>query len=214
MDQIPVVIIEDNRLLRESIKAIIERERDFKLVAACENIDKLSQGLSDAMPGVVLLQLDQCNQNAFQLVRAVELVLPNFKIIIMSLIPDQGNILRLISNGVAGFILKDAAAEELLLTIRIVNKGGNVLPTGLTEILFSQINIHINIKHEIMMFAESGNLSLREKQVKILVSEGLSNKEIALKLNLSCYTIKHHVHNILKKLAVRTRVQIARIAAY
>lgn len=214
MKKIPVVVIEDNWLLRESIKEMIEQERDFKLLAACENIEGIPSVLagSAAPAPVILLELGNCNEKGLQIVKTVKTALPESKIIIMNMLPKQEDILQLVSCGVEGFILKDAASEEFLTTVKTVFEGEKVLPQRLTNMLFSQIIEHKN-GSEMSSLLESSNLSFREKQIIRFVAEGLTNKEIAQQLNLSSFTVKSHVHNILKKLALRKRMQIAKIAA-
>ncbi|HEX2867427.1 MAG TPA: response regulator transcription factor [Ignavibacteriales bacterium] len=213
MKKIPVVVIEDNWLLRESIKDMIEQERDFKLLAECENINCIPAGLDGAaVSPVVLLELGNCNEKGLQLVRSLKEALPEAKIVIMNLMPKQEDILQLVSCGVEGFILKDAASEEFLTTLKTVFRGEKVLPQRLTNMLFSQI-IEQKNGNEMPSLLESANLSSRERQIVGFVAEGLTNKEIAQQLNLSSFTVKSHVHNILKKMALRKRMQLAKIAA-
>jgi DNA-binding NarL/FixJ family response regulator len=99
-----------------------------------------------------------------------------------------------------------------LKTIRSVAKGLQVLPSNLTESLFSQIVNHAVNGSKPSALLEAVRMTKREKQVIDLISEGHSNKEIAQKIHLSTYTIKSHVHNILEKLALNSRVQIAKYA--
>ncbi|MCU7497449.1 MAG: response regulator transcription factor [Ignavibacteria bacterium] len=214
MKKIPVMVVEDNWLLRESIKDMIEQEKDFKLLATYEHIEEIQPGLSGALSAapVILLELGNCNEKGLEAVKTVKAVVPESKIVIMNLLPKQEDILQLVSCGVEGFILKDAASEEFLTTVKTVFEGEKVLPQRLTNMLFSQIIEHNN-SSEMSSFWESANLSSRERQIIRLVADGLTNKEIAQQLNLSSYTIKSHVHNILKKLDLRKRMQIARIAA-
>ncbi|MGE5352110.1 MAG: LuxR C-terminal-related transcriptional regulator [Ignavibacteriales bacterium] len=215
MRKIPVVVIEDNWLLRESIKEMIEQEKDFKLIAACEHFEEIPSGFSGSAASiapVVLLELGNCNEKGLELVKAVKSALPESKIVIMNLIPKQEDLLHLVSCGVEGFILKDAASEEFLATVKTVFFGEKVLPQRLTNMLFSQIIEHGN-GSEVPSLLESANLSSREKQIIRFVAEGLTNKEIAQQLNISSFTVKSHVHNILKKLDLRKRMQIAKIAA-
>jgi DNA-binding NarL/FixJ family response regulator len=117
-----------------------------------------------------------------------------------------------IQAGVSGFILKDANVEDFLRTIRSVAAGTKVLPPFLTETLFSQIVIKAVKELDHSKIIESVRMTKRERQVIDSVADGLTNKEIAQKLNLSTYTVKSHIHNILEKLALHTRVQIAKYA--
>jgi DNA-binding NarL/FixJ family response regulator len=130
----------------------------------------------------------------------------------MDLIPLQADVFEFVEAGVSGFILKDASIAEFLNTIRIVYQGNQVLPPHLTGSLFSQIVEHAVNGSKQSAIIESIRMTKRERQVIELISDGSTNKEIAQKLHLSTYTVKSHVHNILEKLALNTRVQIAKHA--
>ena len=130
----------------------------------------------------------------------------------MDLVPLQQDLLVFVQAGVSGFILKEATVNEFLKTIRSVAGGAKALPSNLTESRFSQIVNKAVKESNPSKIISSIKMTKRERQVIDLVSDGLTNKEIAQKLNLSTYTVKSHVHNILEKLAIHTRVQIAKFA--
>jgi DNA-binding NarL/FixJ family response regulator len=163
-------------------------------------------------PNIILLDLGLRNQNSLQIVKLSKENFPEIKIIVMDLIPLQADVLEFVGAGASGFILKDASIADFLKTIRSVYQGHQVLPPHLTGSLFSQVveyAIHGNIPSAI---EESVLMTKREKQVIELIADGDTNKEIAQKLHLSTHTVKSHVHNILEKLALNTRVQIAKHA--
>ena len=130
----------------------------------------------------------------------------------MDLVPLQEDVLIFVQAGVSGFILKDATVNDFLHTIRSVAGGSKVLPPRLTESLFAQIVDKAVTESSVSKIIGSVKMTRRERQVIDLVADGLTNKEIAQKLHLSTYTIKSHIHNILEKLALHTRVQIAKYA--
>jgi DNA-binding NarL/FixJ family response regulator len=109
-------------------------------------------------------------------------------------------------------MLKDISVTEFLKTIRSVYEGVQVLPPNLTGSLFSQIVDYAINGSKPSVIEESVRMTKREKQVIELIANGSTNKEIAQNLHLSTYTVKSHVHNILEKLALNTRVQIAKHA--
>lgn len=123
----------------------------------------------------------------------------------------QEELVQYVRAGVCGFVLKDATFNDFLRTIRSVAKGVNVLPPPLTGSLFSQIVEHATRERKGNPFA-SVKMTSREREVIKLIAEGLSNKDIAHRLHLATDTVKSHVHNILKKLALHTRLEIARFA--
>ena len=128
----------------------------------------------------------------------------------MDLIPLQADVLEFVQAGVSGFILKDATVNDFLKTIRSVAKGLQILPPNLTGSLFSQIVEQAVDRSNPSAVIEAVRMTKRERQVIELIAEGHTNKEIAQNLHLSTYTVKSHVHNILEKLALSTRVQIAK----
>ena len=209
MKKISILIIEDNKLLRDGIASIIKKQHDMHVAGNVGNGENILLMLEKVKPNITLLDLSLRDQNSLQIVNLTTKHFPETKIIVMDLIPLQSDVFEFIEAGVSGFILKDASITELLKTIRLVFTGARVLPPYLTGSLFSQIVEHAVNRSKTSVIIESTHLTKREKQVIQLIADGFSNKEIAQKLQLSTYTIKSHVHNILEKLALHTRVQIA-----
>jgi DNA-binding NarL/FixJ family response regulator len=165
-------------------------------------------------PNIILLDLGLRNRNSLQTVKLIKKHYQEKKIIVMDLVPIQNDIYEFVQAGVSGFMLKDINVAEFLKTIRLVNDGAKVLPNNLTESLFSQIVNYAVNKSNTAQINNSVRMTKREKQVIKLIADGDTNKEIANKLHLSTYTVKSHVHNILEKLALNTRVQIAKHAHF
>jgi DNA-binding NarL/FixJ family response regulator len=210
--KIRILIIEDNRFLRDGITSLINEQPDLKVVSAVEDNVKLEPKILETKPEVVLIDLGLQSKNSLELVKSMKNTFPDLKFIVMDLFPVQEDIFEFIKAGASGFILKDARVFEFLQTIRLVYKGEKVLPPHLTGSLFSQI-IHeaVNGPRESKLKLKV-RMTKRERQVIELVADGMTNKEIGNKLHLSQYTIKSHVHNILEKLAMHNRIEIATYA--
>jgi DNA-binding NarL/FixJ family response regulator len=206
--KIKVLLIEDNRILRDGIKAIISKQADLKIVAATEgNHDTLVKA-RNLKPQVVLIDLGLRNANGRHVVSTLTKELPHTKVIGMGLIPSQLDIVEFVEAGAAGFILKDATIEDVLGTIRAVARGTKILPPLLTGSLFTHVVDHALGKGEGKL-PDAARMTEREREIIALIAEAMSNKEIAERLNLSTYTVKSHVHNILEKMALHSRLQIA-----
>jgi two-component system response regulator DegU len=212
MKKIKLIVIEDNRLLREGISAMIKEQYDMKVVAALGTSENILDKINTLKANVTLLDLGLRSQNSLQVVKSIKKNSTETKIIIMDLVPVHEEVLEFVQAGVSGFILKDATVDEFLRTIRSVAGGNKVLPPNLTDSLFTQIIEHAVSGPKRSSLIKSVRMTKREKQVIELIADGLTNKEIAQKLHLSTYTVKSHVHNILEKLALHTRVQIAKYA--
>ena len=210
MKRIHILLIEDNRLLREGLTALLKAQPDLKVVASHGNTDAVMQA-KKLKPAVILLDLGLRSQNSLRLLGLLKKDAPGARVIGMDLVPVQEELVQYVEAGVSGFVLKDATFDDFLRTIRSVAKGINVLPPLLTGSLFSQIVEHATRKKKGNPFA-SVRMTTREREVIGLIAEGLSNKDIAQRLHVATDTVKSHVHNILEKLALHTRLEIARYA--
>lgn len=208
MKRIRILLIEDNRILRDGIKALINAEPDLTVaVASGGNHDTLAR-VRTTKPQVVLMDLGLRNEHGLRLVEKLAKELPQTRVIGMGLIPSQRDIIEFVEAGAAGFILKDATVEEFLGTIRSVARGMRVLPPPLTESLFTHV-IEQALRKGKGRLLDAVRMTKREREIIVLIAEGMSNKDIARQLSLSTYTVKSHVHNILEKMALHSRLQIA-----
>src|SRR4030066_1588020 len=212
MKKIQILLIEDNRLLRDGISAMIKKQPDMQVVATIGNGENILALIGKLKPSIVLLDLGLRSQNSLETVKLVRTNFQETKIIVMDLVPLQTDVFEFVQAGVSGFMLKDISVTEFLKTIRSVYQGARVLPPNLTGSLFSQIIEHAINGSKPSAIVEAVRLTKRERQVIELIADGSTNKEIAQKLHLSTYTVKSHVHNILEKLSLNTRVQIAKHA--
>ncbi len=212
INKISILLIEDNRLLREGICSLLVKQTDMWVVETVGDGENILLLLEQHKPNIVLLDLGLRSQSSLALVKLIKKNFPETRIIVMDLIPLQEDVLEFVQAGVSGFILKDANIDEFYSTIRTVSNGGEVLPPNLTASLFSQIIAHAMYEIKPSVIIESVRMTKREKQIIKLISEGYTNKEIAQRIHLSPYTVKSHVHNILEKLSLQTRVQIANYA--
>ena len=200
-----VAIVDDSRLVREALAAMLGRLPDLQVVAS---------GAADAAfidetkPDVLLLDVGLGDEDSLRVATSLAKRSPGTKVIVMDLIPMSDDIVQFVNAGVSGFVLKDATFDEFVATIRSVAAGGKVLPSGMTESLFSQIAKAADAQgHEQVL--EDVRMTRREREVIDLIGQGLSNKEIAQRLNIAAHTVKSHVRNVMEKLALHTRLQIA-----
>jgi DNA-binding NarL/FixJ family response regulator len=208
MKKIRLLLIEDNRLLRNGILAILKPQKDIVIIAASGDGKDTLLKIKQLKPNVVLLDLGLRSQNSLHVVEIVKKDFPEAKIIVMDLAPVQADILQYVKAGANGFILKDASLNDFLITIRTVAEGSTVLPPLLVDSLFSQIVDHA-VREGKSKLNEAVKMTKREREVIGLLGEGMTNKEIGQKIRVSTYTVKSHIHNIMEKLALHTRLEIA-----
>jgi DNA-binding NarL/FixJ family response regulator len=210
--KIRILLIEDNRLLRDGIAAMLNKHGEFHVVARSEDADSVRQMKKmKKPPDVILLDLGLEKEDSLKLMSLLREESSEAKVIAMVILPDNVDIIEFVKAGGSGFILKNAPLEDWIRTIKTVAAGEKVLPPCLAESLFAQI-IETTLKSGKEIPANSIQFTNREREIVDLISEGLSNKEIADHLHIATFTAKSHVHNILEKLALSTRLQIAAFA--
>jgi len=204
---ISILLIEDNRLFRIGLSSLLRKQKGLKLLAASAKPDVIPQLGPWQRPDVILLDLGLGDSGSIEVVRGIRQTSPESKLIAMGLIPVKSEILGLVKEGVSGFVLKDASINDFVAAIRTVASGRKVFPPSLTESLLSQILEDASRKGRVEM--ADVRMTTREREIVDLITDGLSNKEIATKLSIATDTVKSHIHNILEKLSLRSRVQVA-----
>jgi DNA-binding NarL/FixJ family response regulator len=202
---ITVAIIDDNRLVREALAAMLGELTDVRVVTSATANTAF---LTETTPDVLLLDVGLSDQESLNVAVALGRDSPRVKIIVMDIIPVHEEIMEFVNAGVSGFLLKDSSFDEFVNTIRSVAAGQKVLPPRMTQSLFSQI-VNAARSGEAEGTLEDVRMTPREREVIALIGEGLSNKEIAQRLEIATHTVKSHVRNVMEKLALHTRLQIA-----
>ncbi len=206
---ISVAIIEDNRLLRDGIREMLNALDDVEVVLAEASLEMAT--LKRTSPRVVLLDAGLENENCLALAESVQRELESTRVVVMDLLPGHEEIAQFVNAGVAGFILKEATLDDFVGTIRSVARGDRVLPAPMAGSLFSQI-VRAAVQRDEPAALEAVRMTQREREVIAEIADGLSNKEIAQRLSIAPYTVKSHVRNVMEKLALHSRLQIAAYA--
>lgn len=203
---ITVAVLEDNRLVREGIAEMLGELDDVEVVLATTSVE--SERLWKSNPRVVLLDVGLSDGSSLRVAEAVHTRMPESRVIVMDLLPVHEELVEFVNAGVAGFILKDATFDDFVGTIRKVAEGDRILPPLMTSTLFSQIARSAVHRHGAAAL-ENVRMTQREREVIAQIAEGMSNKEIAAQLGIASDTVKSHVRNIMDKLALHSRLQIA-----
>jgi len=203
-----ILIIDDNCILREDITTILNKQEDMHVVAALGNVNNILLRAKQTKPQVILMNVNMQGFKESSIVESIKKNIPEVKVIEMGLVPSQSDIVGFIETGVSGFILKDATVKEYLGTLRSVTKGEKVLPPSLTGSLFSHV-AELALKKGKGKMVNAVRMTKRELEIIALIADGQSNKEIARQLIIATHTVKSHVHNIMEKLALHSRLQIA-----
>jgi DNA-binding NarL/FixJ family response regulator len=203
---IGVCVVAENRLLREALTRLLSKKDDLEVLGTLPFTCDLIGQIAACAPEVLLL--DSIPRDLFDrgMVRDLCRMLPSVKVIVTGMESNKADFLRAVSEGVAGYLLKDASAGEVSAAVRAVLKGEAVCPPGLCMALFK------NLRNQVAARTESGHrLTRRERELIGMIGQGLTNKEIASQLNLSEQTVKNHVHRMLRKVGASDRLSAVEI---
>jgi DNA-binding NarL/FixJ family response regulator len=205
-----VLILCNNRLLRESVARILAKKTDLNLIAAlpiaADSRDQIINSdadvvVIDSLPFIV--DFGACPNK-------IESIHRKFKCVLIAMQDDPNQFLTAVRSGALGYVLEDASAEDVVAAIRIVEQGTAVCPPRMARVLFDYIVSRTTELPNHRVRAQLG-LTRREQQLVPLISRGLTNKEIASELNLSEQTVKNHVHRILRKVGAEDRHSVLEV---
>ena len=206
--RIRVLIIDDNRLMRQGLTALLKAQPDMHVVAATADLATALRRAPEATSHVVLVDAGLGSCDGCRCVEQIRKSAPAARVIVMDLLPAPEEVVAYVKAGAKGFIMKDATVEDFVATVRSVARGSDVIPSALTGTLLSHI-AQDAVLHERPEAADAVRMTKREQEVMQLITEGLDNKAIAQRLGVAGDTVKSHVRNILEKLTLHSRLAIA-----
>lgn len=203
---IKVLLVDDHSMVREGIKQLLELDGDIKIVGEAGNGEVCLELVETLKPDVVLLDINMPVMNGLEVLEKLKEKKSKQKVLILTIHNEVEYLMRAVDIGVAGYVLKDSDSIVLKEAIYAVYDGENYIDASMTPLLKEQ-----NYIKELQKEARSKEklLSAREIEVLCALAEGLYNKEIASKLQISEKTVKNHVSNIFKKIGVADRTQAA-----
>jgi len=200
---IRVAIVADVRLYREGLAQVLAREPGLRVVGNGSWRELLAV-LPDVRPEVVLV--DMASQESLDGVEAIVAAAVEVKVITLAVGESEDEVVACAEAGVAGFVRRDGSLDELIATIDSVSRGEMPCSPRIAAVLLERVAV---LAAERRAESARARLTSREIEILVLIDEGLSNKEIAVRLHIELATVKNHVHNILEKLGVRGRVEAA-----
>ncbi|MEB3180447.1 MAG: response regulator transcription factor [Nostocaceae cyanobacterium] len=205
---IKVLVVDDQSLVRQGLRALLELESDLDVVGEAENGQVAINLIPELSPDVILMDIRMPVVDGVAATKEITQNFPNIKILVLTTFDDDEYVAAAIKYGAMGYLLKDTPSEELAAAIRALHKGYTQLGPGIVKKLLIQYlpTVPINSPPPPPGFDE---LTPREKEVLRLIARGANNREIAQELFISEGTVKNHVTNILTRLNLRDRTQAA-----
>jgi NarL family two-component system response regulator LiaR len=193
---IRVLVADDHAVVRQGLRTFLELQDDIEVVADVADGRQALDAVAEHSPDVVLMDLVMPELGGIDAIRQITAEHPATKVIALTSFLDDDKVLPAVRAGAAGYLLKDVDPQELVRAIRTVHGGEALLHPAVAARLMEE-------------FAGGDPLTSREHEVVALIARGLSNKRIALELGISERTVKSHVRNVLSKLGLTDRTQVA-----
>jgi len=202
---IKLLIAEAQRLFRQSLRLLLERERDFTVVAEAADGREAFDLAMEHKPDIVLMDVDMPNLDEVAVTKLIRGRLPHTKVLMLAVYDEDMRIVAAMQAGASGYILKDADYAEFLRIIRATYRGERV-PSPFTPDPFARRAVTV-VQAGADEKAILASLTDREREILACAADGRSNKEIADQLCVSIDTVKTHLHHIYRKLSVNGRIE-------
>lgn len=196
-----LVVVDDHALVREGTAELLDRDPDLAVVGQAGSGEEAIALVRELRPDVVLLDVALPGMNGIEVARALRTLGSDVRVLILSAYDDHAYLIEALDAGVAGYLLKTVSGRELVDAVRTVAGGAMVLGEPVSR--------HLTGHWQTDSAAPSSELTARESDVLALVARGWSNKRIASELGLGLRTVEGHVSNLLAKLALSSRTELA-----
>lgn len=198
---------DDHPVVLHGLESLIGTDPQFRVVQTCTDGSSAFQAISELQPALAVLDINMPGMTGLEVLGRVAAHKWPTKVILLTASVGDRQIVRAIADGAYGLILKDAAADTLLDCLHAVGRGDRWLPSELVAPALEREGARGTTGNGI-----EGALTKREREIALHVAEGLSNKDIARRINISDGTVKIHLHNIYQKLGVNNRTSLAALA--
>ena len=208
MNRIRVLLADDHTILRDGIRALLVDQADIEVIGEAEDGLSTVKMVGKLKPDVVIMDIAMPLLNGLEATRQIQRDYPQVKVLILTMHENEEYIRQVLAAGALGYVLKDAAAHDLLSAIRAVHQGEAVLSPAITRLVIEDYLRWGDIRPE----DTSNGLTPREREILQLIAEGYTNKEIAEILSLSVKTIQSHRSNLMSKLDLHDRGELIKYA--
>ncbi len=209
---VKVIIVDDQRLLRESIKRVFENSSDIEVLACASNGQEAFELCSSFNPDVILMDILMPVCDGIEATRLIKSKYPETRILMLTTSNEKANISRAINFGADGYVLKDVSPEELILAVKSLYAGLDIVHKEVYKTITLTLNSCTQsgaLKKVVTVGNEEVNLSERELEIIKMIAEGINNKEIASKFYITEGRLKNIITGIISKMKLKDRTQLA-----
>ena len=198
-----IAIIEDNKIIRESLVEFVQADPECRCVCACATAEEALTAIPRHQPEIVLMDIQLPNLSGIECTARLKRMIPSLHIIMVTVYEDTERIFRALRAGACGYLLKRCTPEELISAIREVRQVGAPMSRDIAR------KVIASFQEPLKTTAEMEELSPREREILELLAQGLPNKEIARRMGVNDGTVRWHLRHVYDKLHVRSRTEAA-----
>lgn len=203
-----VLVCDDHPVVRDGLRLILQKEKDFQIIAEAENAEQAVEKAAQEQPDIVLLDISMPGGNGLEAIRRLRAVAPKTKVLVLTVHDDEAYFFRALQAGADGYILKGASSRELLAALHLMNQGGVPIPRTLTPRLLTDFQERADED----AVSSYDSLSPREQKILHSICKGRTNKQIADELFLSVRTVERHRSSIMRKAGLQNRAELVAYA--
>ena len=204
MKRIRILLADDHAVVRQGFKMILDAEADMEIVGEAGNGRQAVDLAEQLRPDVVVMDVAMPELNGIEATRRLTADNPHIRVVALSMHKDSVYVREILRAGARGYLLKDSVADDLVAAVRAVAAGEGYLSPAISNAVLDDYRKHVTNPIDL--------LSSREREVLQMLAEGKTNKEIAVTLNLSVYTVDAHRGRIMEKLNVHSINELVRFA--
>jgi DNA-binding NarL/FixJ family response regulator len=198
-----IAIVEDNRVIRESLMEFVKEDSECECVCVCATAEKALKEIPKLQPDIVLMDIQLPDISGIECTAKLKQLMPSLQIIMVTVYEDTERIFKALRAGACGYLLKRCTPEELVSAIREVRQGGAPMSREIAR------KVIVSFQEPVTTAAEVEGLSAREREILELLAEGFPNKQIAARVGLTDGTVRWHLRHVYHKLHVRSRTEAA-----
>lgn len=207
MDKLRIILAEDHETVREGIKLLVNSQPDMEVIAEAGNGEEAIKATQKLLPDILVMDITMPELNGLKATKKLRRICPNVKILTLTRHTDSSYLQQLIEAGASGYVLKQSKPSELIRAIQVVAEGNSYLDPMITEKALGNYP-----GRAAMRGVNKSDMTDREEEALRLIAWGYSNKEIAARMNISVKTVEAHKTNAMRKMDMRSRIDIVRYA--
>ena len=205
MKKLRILLADDHTVMRTGLRALLERQPDMEVVGESENGRETVELAASLRPDVVVMDVGMPVLNGIEASKTIVTQSPRTAVVILSMHADESYVMRALSAGARGYLLKDSGAGDLISAIQAVSQGKSFFSPKVSRILAED---YVRVLKQKGAVDTYDLLTGREREILQLLAEGKANKEVATDLNISTYTVETHRSHILQKLNLHNSAEL------